>query len=142
MLGLTPLVDGCSPVEALRRIALLLERSRAGTYRVQAFRAAATVVAGMPRTELDARLAAGTLGELPGLGPATTGVVAQAAEGELPAYLASLQEQTAGFLAPGGESLYAAILGDLHSHSDWSDGGSRSRRWCCRPSSSARSGWR
>ena len=124
MLGLTPLVDGCSPVEALRRIALLLERSRAGTYRVQAFRAAATVVAGMPRTELDARLAAGTLGELPGLGPATTGVVTQAAEGELPAYLASLQEQTAGFLAPGGESLYAAILGDLHSHSDWSDGGS------------------
>lgn len=108
----------------MRRIALLLERSRAGTYRVQAFRAAATVIAGMPRTELDARLAAGTLGELPGLGPATTGVVAQAAEGELPAYLASLQEQTAGFLAPGGESLYAAILGDLHSHSDWSDGGS------------------
>ena len=124
MLGLAPLAAGCSPVDALRRIAMLLERSRAGTYRVQAFRTAATVVAGMPPTELSARLAAGTLGELPGLGPATVGVVTQAADGELPAYLASLQEQAAVSLAPGGEGLYAALTGDLHSHSDWSDGGS------------------
>ncbi len=124
MLGLTPLDAGCSPVDALRRIALLLERSRAGTYRVQAFRTAATVIAGMPPADLSARVAAGTLGELPGLGPATVGVVTQAAGGELPAYLASLQEQAAAFLAPGGEALYAALTGDLHSHSDWSDGGS------------------
>ena len=92
MLGLAPLAAGCSAGDALRRIAMLLERSRAGTYRVQAFRTAATVVAGMPPTELVSRLAAGTLGELPGLGPATVGVVTQAADGELPAYLASLQE--------------------------------------------------
>ena len=37
------------PYDALRRIAYLLERSRAGTYRVQAFRgAAATVLATDP----------------------------------------------------------------------------------------------
>jgi len=35
-----------------------------------------------------------------------------------------LQEQAAVSLAPGGEGLYAALTGDLHSHSDWSDGGS------------------
>jgi putative hydrolase len=35
-----------------------------------------------------------------------------------------LQEKATGSLASGGEALYAAVVGDLHSHSDWSDGGS------------------
>ena len=124
MLGLMPLDAGCAPLDALRRIAVLLERARAGTYRVAAFRHAATVIAGMPPAELAARVTAGTLAELPGLGPATAAVVTEAAQGELPAYLASLQERSGAFLAPGGEALYAALTGDLHSHSDWSDGGS------------------
>ncbi len=41
----------------------------------------------------------------------------------MPGYLAEL-EQTAGPLAAGGEEYRAALRGDLHSHSDWSDGGS------------------
>src|SRR5690606_25512857 len=32
--------------------------------------------------------------------------------------------QTAGPLVPGGRDLRARLRGDLHSHSDWSDGGS------------------
>lgn len=124
MLGLAPLDAGVTPVDALRRIALLLERSRAGTYRIQAFRKAAGVVAGLDPDELHRRLADGSLEGLPGLGTATAAVVTQAADGELPAYLASLQERDGGFLAPGGEAMYAAVRGDLHTHSDWSDGGS------------------
>ena len=40
----------------------------------------------------------------------------------MPAYLTEL-EATAGPLTDAGE-LGEQLLGDLHSHSDWSDGGS------------------
>ncbi len=123
MLGLTPLQPGCTPNEALRRVVWLLERERAGSYRVQAFRRAADVIAGMPQNELASAIDFGTLTDLPGLGPATAGVVTEAARGELPAYLQSLQDKAAEPLAPGGERLYQLVVGDLHSHSDWSDGG-------------------
>jgi putative hydrolase len=41
----------------------------------------------------------------------------------VPGYLSEL-EQTAGSLATGGEDYREALRGDLHCHSDWSDGGS------------------
>ncbi len=112
------------PVTALRRIAYLLERQRAGSYRIEAFRKAAATIAGLPGQELNARHTAGTLGELPGIGKATAAVIADALSGGLPAYLATLQEGSGGPLATGGEALYAALTGDCHSHSNWSDGGS------------------
>lgn len=40
--------ESIEPVDALRRIAFLLERSRAGTYRVQAFRNAVDTVIATP----------------------------------------------------------------------------------------------
>jgi putative hydrolase len=124
VLAVTPLEAGCTPADALRRIGFLLERSRAGTYRVQAFRKAAGIVNGMPPAELRARADEGTLAEVPGLGPATVAVISQGLGGELPAYLADLQDNAAAPLVSGGEHMYAAVVGDLHSHSDWSDGGS------------------
>ena len=112
------------PAEALRRIAFLLERSRAGTYRVKAFRGAAETVRATDPDELRTRAEVGTLTDLPGIGTATEAVIREALEGAVPAYLSSLEEKAAGPLVSGGDTVLAALRGDLHCHSDWSDGGS------------------
>jgi len=112
------------PYDALRRISYLLERSRAGTYRVQAFRGAAATVLGTDPAELRSRASAGTLADLPGIGSSTEAVIREALEGDVPAYLKSLEDKATEPLADGGLVVRAALRGDLHSHSDWSDGGS------------------
>jgi putative hydrolase len=112
------------PVAALRRIAFLLERSRAETYKVKAFRAAADVLLPLDPDEVGARARSGTLRELPGIGASTAEVIEAAVEGRTPARLAKLEDEVGGPLVEGGESIRAALKGDLHSHSDWSDGGS------------------
>jgi putative hydrolase len=72
------------PAEALKRIAFQLEWGSAPTYRVRAFRRAAEVVEELPEHELAQRIAAGTLQDLSGIGPATAEVIEQAARGEQP----------------------------------------------------------
>jgi len=112
------------PVDALERIAYLLERGREPTYRVKAFRGAAATVAGAGEDELARRVAAGTLRQLPGIGEVTERVIREALAGERPEYLAKLEDEHAAPLVTGGEAIRAALRGDCHTHSDWSDGGS------------------
>ena len=112
------------PVAALRRIAFLLERSRAETYKVKAFRSAAATILPLDPDEVALRVREGTLRELPGIGASTAEVIEAAVEGRLPTRLARLEEEVGGTLVDGGDGIRGALRGDLHSHSDWSDGGS------------------
>jgi len=109
------------PVQALRQIAFELERGGEPTYRVRAFRRAAQVIGELGPGELVRRIAAGTLEALPGIGASTAQVITEAAAGQQPGYLARLLAERPPRAHDG---LRAALRGDCHTHSDWSDGGS------------------
>lgn len=112
------------PVAALRRIAFLMERGREETRRIQAFRNAAATLLELSPDEVDQRVQDRSLTALAGIGPSTAAVIEAAARGEQPERLTALEKKYAGPLAPGGREVRAALRGDCHAHSDWSDGGS------------------
>ncbi|MFN3949306.1 PHP domain-containing protein [Microbacterium sp.] len=103
------------PLDALTEIAYLLERERSSRYKSKAFRTAAAAIEGLT----DEQLRDPGLGRRPGIGASTLAVIQQALAGEVPERLAALRAETAPV---GGGELRARLRGDLHSHSDWSDG--------------------
>ena len=111
------------PVSALKRVAYLLEREQAEARRATAFRKAAARLAGLEPAELERRLAAGTLTELRDVGTRTAAVAQEAAGGVVPGYLAELESRAGTPLAEGGQEVRGWLRGDLHAHSEWSDGG-------------------
>lgn len=112
------------PIEALDEISFWLERSQAPTFKVQAFRKAADAVRRLSADELARLVASGRITSVKGVGSRSAEVITQALGDRVPDYLADLREKGTEALASGGDTLRAALRGDLHSHSNWSDGGS------------------
>ena len=112
------------PVDALNEIAFWLERELAPTFKVQAFRKAAATIGAVAPEELAAGARYGRLKRTKGIGDRTFQVIREALDGGVPEYLEGLRDRGSQPLAEGGHELLGSLRGDLHSHSDWSDGGS------------------
>ena len=110
------------PARALERIAYLLDRAREKPYRVRAYLRAAEIVKALTPDELVARVAAGTLEQLDGIGPKTAAIITEVATSGSTSFLDTLERETALTVGKGNE-LVARLKGDLHVHSLWSDGG-------------------
>lgn len=107
------------PVAALRQIAFYKDRAGDDPRRVMAYRKAADTIAALDEQTRDRLGRTGNWRSLPGVGPKTAAVIAQAWAGREPEALVELRTTAADF---GGGALRGALRGDLHCHSNWSDG--------------------
>ena len=107
------------PVAALRQIAYYKDRAREDTRRVMAYRNAADIVEGLDDATRERHGQANSWQSLPGIGPKTAKVIAQAWSGREPDALVELRSAAEDL---GGGEIRAALRGDLHLHSNWSDG--------------------
>ncbi len=116
-----------TPADALARIVHCLDRAQRDGFKVKAWHRALEVVRATPLEELRARDAAGTLTGLPGIGASSARVIREALAGAVPAYLAELEAETALVASAAAAPLRAALRGEMHCHSTWSDGGASVR---------------
>jgi putative hydrolase len=109
-------------VEALERVVHCLDRAHETGFKTKAFVRALEVVRATPPDELAERAAAGTLTKLDGIGDSTARLITEALRGDT-SYVEKIEAETGVTLTDGGARYRAALRGDCHLHSLWSDGG-------------------
>jgi putative hydrolase len=114
------------PAEALFQAVYYLDRELAPSSKARAFLNAIDVVIATGDEEIAERAAAGTLTELDGIGKSTAQVIGEALAGVTDGYLAKLERRSRIPVGQGAE-VRAALRGDCHLHSTWSDGGAPAR---------------
>jgi putative hydrolase len=112
-----------TPVQAMERAIHYLDRAHESGFKTKAFVRALDVIRALPDDEIVERSAAGTLVDLEGIGAASARLVSEALAGGDSAYLAKLDAETVVPVTAEGARYRAALKGDCHLHSRWSDGG-------------------
>jgi len=105
----------------LHRVAQRLERRGESRFRSQAYRRAGDTLRSLPDDEWAARAAVGRFRDLPGVGESTAQVIATVLAGGVPEVLAHLDGDERE-VSEAGAALRAAVRGDLHAHTEESDG--------------------
>jgi len=111
-----------TPVEALERVVHCLDRAHETGFKTKAFVRALEIVRATPPEELEARAAAGTLTDLEGIGDSTARLITETLRGDT-SYVDKIEAETGVKLTDEGARYRAALKGDCHLHSRWSDGG-------------------
>jgi putative hydrolase len=110
-------------VRAVERAIALLDRGLAEPHRVNAFLRARPTIATLSDAQLTSLVETKSLTDLPGVGTSIASLIDDAVNARPSAYLAKLEVETAVPCTTEGEPLRRALRGDLHVHTDWSDGG-------------------
>jgi putative hydrolase len=111
-----------TPVQALERVVHCLDRAHDTGFKTKAFVRALEVVRALPEQEIVERADAGTLTDLDGIGDSTARLLTETLAGDH-SYLDKLDAETQVPISDQGQLYRAALRGDCHLHSRWSDGG-------------------
>jgi putative hydrolase len=111
-----------TPVEALERVIHYLDRAHETGFKTKAFVRALEVVRATPPDELVKRANEGTLTDLEGIGDSTARLITETLKGDT-SYVDKIAAETQVKVTDEGARYLAAIKGDCHLHSLWSDGG-------------------
>jgi len=112
-----------NPVEALDRVIYLMDRTLAPSPKVRAFMTARDIVTELGDDAVRELVLTGKLEDVPGIGKSTGAVITQAVQGTVPTRLAELEASSTVPLSDLAAPYRAALKGDCHLHSNWSDGG-------------------
>jgi putative hydrolase len=111
-----------TPLEALERVVHCFDRAHDTGFKAKAFVRALEVVRATDPDELVQRSRNATLTQLAGIGDSVARVITESLDGNT-TYLDALEAKTQVPMSVEGARYRAALQGDCHLHSRWSDGG-------------------